>query len=75
MFAPSILALFVTGILWFLVTMFFLINLKTFTMYQKLKMILFIGILIGIHGLQHLGAEMHYNFNPLKKTNEHESSP
>lgn len=67
-FAPSIIALVATGILWFLATILFLVNIRSMTMYQKIKMIVFIGILIGIHGLQHLGAEIHYNFNPLEKS-------
>ncbi len=64
---PSMIALVVTGILWFLVTILFLVNIRSMNMYQKIKIILFIGILIGIHGLQHLGAEIHYNFNPLER--------
>lgn len=54
-------------ILFFLIC--FLFNWKQFqqfSFYQKCIIILFIGILIGMHSLLHLGLEFVYDWNPFE---------
>ena len=65
--APSLNALFITGLLllWILIT--FINNYKRITnlnYYQKIMLLSTLTIAIGIHGLIHLGVEGQYNFNP-----------
>ena len=65
--APSLSALFVTGLLllWILIT--FINNYKRISnlnYYQKTMLLSTVTIAIGIHGLIHLGVEGQYNFNP-----------
>ena len=63
MITPSLLSLFITGML-ILLNIYLLINNKISN--EKLIIICLISILIGIHGLIHLGVEKEYNYNPLK---------
>lgn len=36
----------------------------------QVKILSFICIAVGIHGLIHLGAEVNYNYNPLQLINK-----
>lgn len=66
---PSFYSLAFTG---FLILSIFLIifsNLKRLKHSSPeciIKVISLVGILIGIHGLQHLGLEVAYNYNPME---------
>ena len=42
-------------------------RLKRFDIYNIITLIISFGILIGIHGLLHLGLETQYNYNPLEQ--------
>lgn len=67
--APSLNALFVTGILLMIVIILFLFNIKQFfklTNLQKITLICSISGAFGMHGLLHLGVEKQYNFNPYR---------
>jgi len=66
---PSYYALVITGLIIFFVLIIFLRNFSQFKNQTNEKGILtlsLIGILIGIHGLLHLGLETVYNFNPME---------
>ena len=65
--APSLNSLFITGILLLWIFIVFINNYKSIiklNYYQKIILLSTITIAIGIHGLIHLGTEIHYNFNP-----------
>lgn len=67
--APSLNSLFVTGIILLFIVIIIINNFKEiqkFTTYQKISILAFITVAIGIHGLLHLGVEKQYNFNPYK---------
>jgi hypothetical protein len=67
--APSLNALFLTGILLMIITMLFIFNINQFlkiTNFQKITLLCVMTSAIGIHGMLHLGAEKQYNFNPYK---------
>jgi uncharacterized membrane protein (DUF485 family) len=67
--APSLNSLFITGLLLFIIFIFFIIYFKQFLrlpFYPKMMLLIAITIAIGIHGLIHLGLETKYNFNPYK---------
>ena len=64
---PSYYSLFITGILWLAVFILIIQNFSSLRRYPE-KMIIVLslfGILVGVHGLMHLGLENYYNFNPL----------
>jgi hypothetical protein len=66
---PSYYALVITGLIILFVLIIFLRNFSQFKNQTNEKGILtlsLIGILIGIHGLLHLGLETVYNFNPME---------
>ena len=42
-------------------------RLKRFDIYNIITLVISFGILIGIHGLLHLGLETQYNYNPLEQ--------
>lgn len=66
---PSYYALLITGILCFIVIVMCFNNfsqLKNQSSEKSITIITLIGILIGIHGLLHLGLEAIYNFNPME---------
>lgn len=66
---PSYYALAITGMLSLLVIVIFIRkfpNLKTQSSEKIIIPMTLIGILIGIHGLLHLGLEIAYNFNPIE---------
>ena len=65
--APSLNSLFITGLLLLWILIIFINNYKricNLNYYQKLIILSTLTIAIGIHGLIHLGTEVHYNFNP-----------
>ena len=66
---PSFYSLAITGILILLVFIKIIFNWNQFekialTDYLIILLLLTIGL--GIHGLLHLGLEVHYNYNPLE---------
>lgn len=66
---PSYYALALTGVFSLIVVVLFIQNYNSFTKmtpYKLVKLLSHMGILIGVHGLLHLGLEMAYNFNPLE---------
>lgn len=63
---PSILAHIVNGIVLLIAIVLFF---RYYTKMDNNKIVcttLLLSIAIGIHGLSHLGLEMHYGYNPLK---------
>jgi hypothetical protein len=70
--APSFNSLFLTGILILSIFIIFVMNfnkIMTLGFYQKITLLSIITIAIGVHGLIHLGLEVHYGFNPYKWIN------
>ena len=66
---PSYYALAFTGLISLFVVLLFISNysiLMKSSPYKVIKLLSLIGILIGIHGLLHLGLETAYNFNPIE---------
>jgi len=66
---PSFYSLAFTGFLILSIFIIIFANLKRFKHLSPeclIKVISLIGILIGIHGLQHLGLEVVYNYNPME---------
>jgi hypothetical protein len=67
---PSYFSLFSTG---FIILIIFILIIQNFSKMQKLETITLInllshfGILLGVHGLIHLGLEKIYGFNPMEK--------
>lgn len=67
MFAPSLHALFITGIMLLGILYLFATNFKRFKrldFYRKLSILSLLTIAVGTHGLIHLGVESVYGFNP-----------
>jgi len=67
--APSMIALFFTGLLLMTIILLFLFNIKYFLKeryFQKIVLLCMMTIALGSHGLIHLGVERQYNFNPYK---------
>jgi len=66
---PSFYSLAFTG---FLILAIFFIMFCNFKQIRQLspecliKLLSLVGILIGIHGIQHLGFEVVYNYNPME---------
>jgi hypothetical protein len=66
---PSFYSLVITGFIWFVVVILFFKNytqMKNKSPDCLIEIIALIGILIGIHGLLHLGFESIYKFNPME---------
>jgi len=66
---PSYYALALTGLFTLFVIVIFIRNFNMFMKsqpYKLIKILSCIGVLIGIHGLLHLGLETAYNFNPIE---------
>lgn len=67
---PSFYSLAFTGILILAIFVIMICNMKRFNTLSPeclIKVISLVGILIGIHGLQHLGFEVIYNYNPMEQ--------
>lgn len=65
---PSFYSLLITGILtlWILIIVYKSYkSLNKLTPEKLIHVIACIGLLIGVHGLIHLGLEYVYNYNPL----------
>lgn len=66
---PSFWALALTGILSFIVFVLLIRSWSSVVRLGTSKMIVLIsmiGMLVGIHGLLHLGMESVYNYNPIE---------
>ena len=66
---PSFYSLLFTGVIWFLLVAIFLKNYSFFKNSRPdklIEMISLIGLVIGVHGLLHLGMESVYGFNPME---------
>ncbi len=66
---PSFYSLVITGFIWFVVVILFFKNytqMKNKSPDRLIEIITLIGIVIGIHGLLHLGFESIYKFNPME---------
>ena len=67
---PSFYSLVFTGFLILLILLIAFSNinrLNHITPEKLIKVLSLIGILVGIHGLQHLGLEVAYNYNPMEQ--------
>jgi len=67
---PSFYSLAFTGILILAIFVIMICNFKRFCQLKPeslIKVISLIGVLIGIHGIQHLGFEVIYNYNPMEQ--------
>ena len=65
---PSFFATALTGLIMvaiLLTVMFSWSKVKNFTLYEKIIVSALFGMVIGVHGLLHLGMEATYHFNPL----------
>lgn len=65
---PSFYALAFTGILYLFIMIILVKKWNTLNKLEPYKLITvlsLIGILIGVHGIIHLGLEKVYNYNPL----------
>jgi hypothetical protein len=66
--SPSFYAHIVNGILLLAAIIVFIKNYKklvSLESYKFIKLVLFLSIAAGVHGLSHLGLESVYNYNPL----------
>ena len=65
---PSFYSLLFTGVIWFVLVVIFFKNYSFFKNSRPdkmIEMISLIGLVIGVHGLLHLGLESVYGFNPI----------
>jgi hypothetical protein len=65
--APSLNALFVTGLIILSIIILLVKNYSSFmrlNYYQKIILLSSLSIAFATHGLVHLGVETRYNFNP-----------
>lgn len=60
---PSFYSLVLTGLLILIAIVMMFQNWKKI---DRVNAVLLIGILIGVHGLLHLGFEAYYKYNPLE---------
>ncbi len=64
--APSFYALVLTGIsIGAILLYLYSMGLRSMSSFQVATLATLLGILVGIHGLLHLGAEAVYGYNPL----------
>jgi hypothetical protein len=66
---PSFYSLAFTGFLILAIFIIIFCNIKQLNKLKPeclIKIISLVGILIGIHGLQHLGLEVVYKYNPME---------
>jgi hypothetical protein len=74
--APSFYALVLTGIsIGAILLYLYMKGMRAMTPFQVGTLAILLGILVGIHGLLHLGVEVIYGYNPSEisrtKVNEH----
>lgn len=70
---PSFVATLLTGLILLamvLTVMFSWNKVNNFTLYEKVMAGGLFGLILGIHGLLHLGLEVAYNFNPLNNNKQ-----
>ncbi len=66
---PSFYSLLLTGVIWLILVTIFVKNYSFFKNSRPDKLIEYIsliGLIIGVHGLLHLGMESVYGFNPME---------
>ena len=73
---PSMIALAITGLTVMIFIILFAIKykngeIKLLSTYEQLTLIIFVGILIGVHGLQHAYSEVNFGYNPLECKNKY----
>ena len=67
--APSLSALFLTGVILLTVIILIVKNYKSIislNYYKKILLLTGLSVTIATHGLIHLGVEQRYNFNPYR---------
>jgi len=67
--APSMNALFLTGLLILFIFVLVFMHIKDIMKidyYKKIVLLCVLTVAIGIHGVLHLGSEVVYGFNPYK---------
>jgi len=67
---PSFYAHILSGFLILISTIIVLIHFKNLIQldpYKIIVLLLFFSLVVGIHGISHLGLESVYNYNPLKE--------
>lgn len=67
-FSPSFYAHVFNALLLVAALIVFIMHYKTiisFTPYKLIKLLLLFSLVVGVHGLSHLGLETVYNYNPL----------
>ena len=67
---PSFYSLAFTGFLILAIFVIIICNHKRFCQLKPeclVKMISLVGLLIGVHGIQHLGLEVAYKYNPMEQ--------
>jgi hypothetical protein len=65
--SPSMSALFLTGVIFFMIFLLLVFNYKQIMgleYYKKMVLLGVLSVVIGVHGLLHLGAELGYGVNP-----------
>jgi hypothetical protein len=73
---PSFYSLLLTGVIWFVLVVIFVRNYSFFKKSRPdkmIEMVSLIGLVIGVHGLLHLGLESVYGFNPMIKVEQNAS--
>jgi nitrate reductase NapE component len=66
---PSFYSLLLTGVIWLVLVIIFVKNYSFFKNSRPdklIEIISLIGLVIGVHGLLHLGMESVYGFNPME---------
>ena len=67
---PSFYSLVFTGFLILAIFVIIICNTKRFCQLKPeclVKVLSLVGLLIGVHGIQHLGLEVAYNYNPMEQ--------
>ncbi len=67
---PSYWSQILNGIIFLIIILMIIMNfnkIMKMDLYQKMIILLLLGIYIGIHGLMHLGLEKTYDYNPLEQ--------
>lgn len=66
---PSFISLGITGLLILIIIIMMIINYNKMSIVQFISLLVLLTIAIGVHGLQHQGQEVYYDFNPLVNNN------
>lgn len=62
---PSFISLGVTGFLILIIIIMMIFNYKKMSIIEFMSLLVLLTIAIGVHGLQHQGQEVYYDYNPL----------